>query len=99
MQILKLMSDRHLKICDPGPSKSRKHSDPDPAKYLDIPVQEHVKSMATKQFKWAIGFDPSILLKWVECKSVTLAGMIWGNEYKIQLLIWFNELSCISWAE
>lgn len=57
------------------------------------------KSMAVKQFKWAIAFDPSILLKPTECNSATLAGMIWGNEYKLQLMIWFHELSHISCAE
>lgn len=41
MQILKFMSDRHLKICDPGPSKGRDHADPDPAKHLDKFMQEH----------------------------------------------------------
>lgn len=43
MQILKFMSDRHLKISDPKPSKGRNHSDPDPAKHLDIFMQENVQ--------------------------------------------------------
>lgn len=43
MQILKSVSDKQLKICDPGPRTGRNHSDPDPAKHLDIFMQEHVQ--------------------------------------------------------
>lgn len=43
MQILKFMSDRHCKICDPGPSKGRKHADPDSAKYLGMFMQQHMQ--------------------------------------------------------
>lgn len=45
------MSDRHLKISDPKPSKGRSRSDPDPAKNLDIFMQENVHKFAVKQFK------------------------------------------------
>lgn len=99
MQILKFMSDRHFKIWDPGPSKGRKHSGPDPAKHLGMSLpMSTCKSMAMKQLKWAIAFDPSMLLKSAECNNTTLTGTIWGYQYKIQLLIWFYKLSCISCA-
>lgn len=64
------MSDRHLKNCDPGPSKGRKHSDPDPAKHLDMFMQEHVQvhgheTIQVSNLLWSL--NPSEVNRMQQC--------------------------------
>lgn len=62
MPILKFMSDRQLKICDSGPSKGRKYSDPDPAKHLDMFMQEHMQVHGHETIQvsnWLWSLNPS----------------------------------------
>lgn len=70
MQILKFMSDRHLKICDPGPSKGRDHADPDPAKHLDKFMQEHEQVHGHKTIQvsnWLGPLNPSGVCRMQQC--------------------------------
>lgn len=89
MQILKIMSDRHLKICDPGPTKGRKHSDPHPGKHFDIIMQEHeqVHGHKTNQTSnWLGPLNPSGVCRMQQC-NISWDDQGRGHECKTQFLI------------